>query len=83
MKGIVNLKIENQRMVYRLMVASFEIQYRLSINAGYIGPKSYLHLLCIQARDEIEKEHPDLDLISTLHTQIESCITENIDKNDQ
>jgi len=55
--------IDTLRKFFAVTVAAFEMQYAISVAFGYKGTKSYMHLLHINAKEEIEKEHPDLTVI--------------------
>ncbi|MFO7972890.1 MAG: hypothetical protein R6U40_14240, partial [Desulfobacterales bacterium] len=56
-------KIDALRKFFTITVAAFEMQHTISLAFGYKGTKSYMHLLHINAKEEIDKENPDLNVI--------------------
>jgi len=63
-------KIDALRKVLNIGAAAFEIQHAVSMSFGYSGPKSYIHNLYLVAKEEINKEHPDLNKIDVLFAMI-------------
>jgi hypothetical protein len=59
-------KIKLLKLFFTISVAAFELQYTISVATGYKGHKSHLHNLHLMAKEEIEKENPDLDKIDFL-----------------
>ena len=53
-------KIKVLRQFFAISVAAFEMQHSISKAFGYLGAKSYMHLLHLNAQEEINKENPDL-----------------------
>lgn len=70
-------KIDALRKFFTITVAAFEMQHTISLAFGYKGHKSYMHLLHINAKEEIEKENPDLNKIDTLLAMMESACENN------
>lgn len=66
-------KIETLRKFFAVTVAAFEMQHTILTAFGYKGTKSYMHLLHINAQEEIEKEHPDLNVIDKYLAMMESA----------
>jgi len=66
-------KIDALRKFFTITVAAFEMQHTISLVFGYKGHKSYMHLLHINAKEEIEKENPDLNVIDKYLAMMESA----------
>jgi len=54
-------KIKALRQFFAISVAAFEMQHSMSKAFGYLGTKSYMHLLHLIAQEEINKENPSLE----------------------
>lgn len=70
-------RIDALRKFFTISVAAFEIQHTISTALGYKGHKSYMHMLHLNAKEEIEKEEPDLNKIDTLLAMMEDCAEAN------
>jgi hypothetical protein len=70
-------KIDTLRKFFTISVAAFEMQHTISIAFGFKGHKSYMHMLHLNAKEEIEKEEPDLNKIDTLFAMMEYCADAN------
>lgn len=55
--------ISTLRKFFACTVAAFEAHYSISKAFGYQGTISYMHLLHINAKNEIDKENPDPNII--------------------
>jgi len=76
MNNILN-KIDALRKFFTISVAAFEMQHTISTVFGFKGHKSYMHMLYLNAKEEIEKEEPDLNKIDTLLAMMEDFADEN------
>lgn len=56
-------KIATLKQYFTITVAAFEIQHTIKMAFGFKCRKSYIHLLHIKAKEEIEKENPDLNVV--------------------
>ena len=54
------------RKMFAIGLAAFEMQHTISTAFGYKGNKSYMHHLYIIAKDEIDKECPDMQIIDKI-----------------
>jgi hypothetical protein len=70
-------KIDALRKFFTISVAAFEMQHTISTAFGFKGHKSYMHMLHLNAKEEIEKEEPDLNKIDTLLAMMEDCAEAN------
>jgi len=70
-------KIDALRKFFTISVATFEIQHTISTALGFKGHKSYMNHLHLVAKEEIEKEEPDLKKIDTLLAMMEDCAEAN------
>lgn len=64
-------KIDALRKFFTISVAAFEMQHTISTSFGFKGHKSYMHILHLNAKEEIEKQEPDLSKIDTLLAMME------------
>lgn len=74
----IQKKIDVLRKFFTISVAAFEMQYTISVAFGYNGHKSYMHHLHLMAKDEIDKEFPNLNKIEILLKTMERCANNNI-----
>jgi len=70
-------KINALRQFFTISVAAFEMQQTISIAFGYRGKKSNMHRLHAIAKEEIEKDQPDLTKIDNLIAMMENLAREN------
>lgn len=70
-------KIDALRKFFTISVAAFEMQHTISTSFWFKGHKSYMHMLHLNAKKEIEKEQPDLNKIDTLLAMMEDCAEAN------
>jgi len=70
-------KIKALRQFFTISVAAFEMQHTISRVFCYNGNKSYLHLLHLRAKEEIEKENPDMKLIYSFLVIMENLVKDN------
>lgn len=56
-------KIKALKQFFDISVAAFEMQHSICKAFGYLGGKSYMHLLHLSAQEEINKEVPNLEKI--------------------
>ena len=73
--------IDTLRKFFAISVAAFEMQHTISLAFGYKGNKSYMHLLHLSAKEEIDKENPDLTIIDKYLAMMEYAC-DNIPKPD-
>ena len=73
-------KIDALRKLFTISVAAFELQHTISTAFGFKGHKSYMHMLHLNAKEEIEKQEPDLSKIDTLLAMMEDCAEANSKK---
>jgi hypothetical protein len=55
--------IDTLRKFFTISVAAFEMQHTVRIAFGYKGHKSYMHNLHLLAKEELEKDNPDMNTI--------------------
>ncbi len=77
MKNKADEKIDALRKFFTITVAAFEMQHTISLAFGYKGHKSYMHLLHINAKEEIEKENPDLNVMDKYLAMMEAACENN------
>jgi len=70
-------KIKVLKQFFAISVAAFEMQHIISKAFGYLGTKSYMHSLHLNAQEEINKENPSLEKIDKFLTMMESAAKEN------
>lgn len=70
-------KIKVLKQFFAISVAAFEMQYSISKAFGYLGTKSYMHLLHLSAQEEINKENPSLEKMDKFLAMIEKAAMDN------
>jgi hypothetical protein len=65
--------IKTLKQFFAISVAAFEMQHSISKAFGYLGAKSYLHLLHLNAQEEINKEKPSLEKIDKFLAMMETA----------
>lgn len=70
-------KIKVLRQFFDISVAAFELQHTISKSFGYLGSKSYMHLLHLNAQEEINKEKPNLEIIDKFLAMMEEAANDN------
>lgn len=75
--SIIDKKIDSLRKLFTISVEVFEMQHSVSKAFLYKGQKSYMHNLYLIAKEEIDKDKPDLNKIEILLAMIEDCVKEN------
>lgn len=66
--------IEILRRFFAISVAAFEMQHSISKAFGYLGMKSYMHLLHLNAQEEINKENPSLEKMYKFLAMMEETV---------
>ena len=74
-------KIKVLRQFFTISVAAFEMQYTISKAFGYLGTKSYMHLLHLNAQEEINKENPSLEKMNKFLAMMEEEVVKNSKQN--
>tara|TARA_R110002096_G_C14018656_1_gene669804 strand:- start:62 stop:325 length:264 start_codon:yes stop_codon:yes gene_type:complete len=69
--------IKTLKKFFAISVAAFEMQNSVSKAFGYLGTKSYMHLLHLNAQEEINKEKPNLEKINKFLAMMESAAKDN------
>ena len=70
-------KIKVLKQFFAISVAAFEMQHSISKAFGYLGTKSYMHLLHLNAQKEINKERPSLEKIDKFLAMMEEAAKDN------
>lgn len=70
-------KIKVLRQFFAISVAAFEMQHSISKAFGYLGTKSYMHLLHLNAQEEINKENPNLKKMDKFLAMMEEAAKDN------
>ena len=70
-------KIKILRQFFSISVAAFEMQYTISQALGNVGTKSYMHSLHINAKEEIDKENPNLEIVDKYLAMMEDEADKN------
>jgi hypothetical protein len=65
------------RQFFAISVAAFEMQHSISKAFGYLGTKSYMHFLHLNAQEEINKENPDLKKMDKFLSMMEEAAKDN------
>jgi len=71
-------KIKVLKQFFAISVAAFEMQHSVSKALGYLGTKSYMHLLHLNAQEEINKENPSLEKMDKFLAMMEVATKDNI-----
>ena len=74
-------KINTLRKFFIISVAAFEMQHMIGAEFGLKAHKSYMHNLHLIAKEEIEKDVPDLNKIDTLLAMMEDLADDNKESN--
>jgi len=72
-------KIKIFRQFFTISVAAFEMQHSISKAFGYLGAKSYMHLLHLNAQEEINKDKPSLEKMDKFLVMMEEVVKDNSD----
>jgi hypothetical protein len=70
-------KIKVLKQFFAISVAAFEMQHSVSKAFGYLGTKSYMHSLHLNAQEEINKEKPSLKNIDKFLAMMEEAVKDN------
>jgi len=70
-------KIKVLKQFFAISVAAFEMQHSISKVFGYLGTKSYMHLLHLNAQEEINKEKPSLEKMDKFLAMMEAAAKDN------
>ena len=70
-------KIKVLKQFFAISVAAFEMQHSISKAFGYLGTKSYMHLLHLNAQKEINKEKPSLENMDKFLAMMEEAAKDN------
>jgi|TARA_R110000822_G_C15218142_1_gene483990 hypothetical protein len=70
-------KIKVLKQFFAISVAAFEMQHSISKAFGYLGTKSYMHLLHLNAQEEINKEKPSLENMDKFLAMMEEAAKDN------
>lgn len=70
-------KIKVLKQFFDISVAAFEMQHSVSKAFGYLGTKSYMHLLHLNAQEEINKKTPSLEIMDKFLAMIEEAVKDN------
>jgi len=70
-------KIKVLKQFFAISVAAFKMQHSISKEFGYLGTKSYMCSLHLNAHREINKEKPDLDIMDKLLAMMERAAKDN------
>jgi len=70
-------KIKVLKQFFAISVAAFEMQHSVSKAFGYLGTKSYMHLLHLNAQEEINKEKPSLEIMDKFLAMMEEAVKDN------
>lgn len=70
-------KIKVLRQFFAISVATLEMQHSISKAFGYLGTRSYMHLLHLNAQEEINKENPSLEKMAKFLAMIEGAAKDN------
>lgn len=65
-------KNKKMKQFFDISVAAFGMQYSISKAFGYTGEKSKMHLLHISAKEELEKDNPNHQVMYILLSQMEA-----------
>tara|TARA_R110002167_G_scaffold81296_2_gene222661 strand:+ start:296 stop:580 length:285 start_codon:yes stop_codon:yes gene_type:complete len=68
--------ISGLRKFFAVSVAVFEMQNSIYKAFGYSGAKSYMHILHLKAKEEIDKEVPNLKKMDTFLAMMEDASKE-------
>jgi adenine C2-methylase RlmN of 23S rRNA A2503 and tRNA A37 len=66
-------KIKVLKQFFAISVAAFEMQHSISKAFGYLGTKSYMNLLHLNAQEEINKEKPSLEKMDKFLAMMEEA----------
>ena len=66
-------KIKALKQFFAISVAVLEMQHSISKAFGYLGTKSYMHFLCLNAQEEINKENPSLEKMDKFLAMMEEA----------
>ena len=70
-------KIKVLKQFFAISVAAFEAQNSVSKAFGCLGTKSYMHLLHLNAQEEINKEKPSLEIMDKFLAMMEESVKDN------
>ena len=70
-------KIKVLKQFFAISVAAFEMQHSISKAFGYLGTISYMHLLHLNAQEEINKENPSLENMDKFLAMMEVAVKDN------
>jgi hypothetical protein len=70
-------KIKVLKQFFTISVAAFEMQRSVSKAFGYLGTKSYMHSLHLNAQEEINKEKPSLKNMDKFLVMMEEAVKDN------
>lgn len=62
---------------FNISVVAFEMQHTISKAFGYLGTKSCMHFLHLNAQEEINKEKPNLEKMDKFLAMMEELAKDN------
>ena len=76
-------KIKALKQFFAISVAVFEMQHNISKALGYLGRKSHMYALHLNAQEELNKESPDLKKIDKFLAMMEKVAKDNSNNNNR